>query len=192
MSVKFGEGTVLWLVPIRYWEQTAEPERCVVIEPVSERSSLSFLYVFHEGYGHETYVPAERCYTSREKAITAAQLLSQLKALKDNDEHDYIFQHCVLTQLSQHTSAPQFCKLPVTRKRRHMDAACCGYVVFPKHHLSYGPKVQVSCSNFATIYWDEYRAAKVAQEEKRCQMEVVEVEVIPISIVEQHSVEGSK
>ena len=49
------DGDTVWLPPIRYWEDPT-PERCTVVERQGG-DHLEHLYVYHEGYGHNVYVP---------------------------------------------------------------------------------------------------------------------------------------
>ena len=179
MAIKFRKTDELWLVPIRYWE-TVEPERVVVWEDADERAALGYLYVYHDGYGHDTYVPAERCYASRENAIKAAQLLADLRALKKEDEAEYILDKS-LDAASAVEQNLQFSQVPVERKKVVHKAT--GYIEMPDHNLRNSIKVKLACSRSDVIYWDSYEANKAAKASP-VKASVVEVEVRPLQILE--------
>lgn len=65
---RWAAGTVLWQVPVRFWEDE-KPERCVV---VSDDSIYDFddefsTYAFHDGYGHNVYLSPDDLYPSIEE-----------------------------------------------------------------------------------------------------------------------------
>ena len=161
----------LWLVAITYWENGESPIECRLIEKPYDNSSL-YRYVFHTGYGHTCYVPAERCFESREAAIKAAHLLTQLKDLRN--EADFEYQFCLRSDT-----------LPPIKKQTGRPRA--GYILRPAHKVKNGPNVGYTGdgNNSSCIYWDSYSAQKEAEKmQQKQKTTVVEIMVTPMQIVQ--------
>lgn len=176
---------ILWLVPIRYWEDADKPIECKLLEKPTTGESLH-LYVFHSEYGHECWVPAERCFQNKDNAIKAAKLLTQLMELKLEDESEWLIDNILFKR-----ECPQFGdKLtdgsipPIKKKAGHPRT---GYVVYPRHQIERGNPIGYAgdCVKKEVIHWDRWEADKdaEAQSEQRCPMAVVEVTVQPIEKV---------
>lgn len=97
--MRFKKGDVVWRVPIRYWEDQT-PERCVVVsddeashparDALEHADVCKGLLVFHEGYGHEVYVPHDGVYYVRANAIVAALAKKRLHDLESADFAEYV------------------------------------------------------------------------------------------------------
>lgn len=77
------EGTPLFFVPIRYWEND-QPETGHLVKDEGGDS----LYVYHDGYGHNVYMPRDRSFTTREAAVAEAHRLAAEKQAKDDGEFE--------------------------------------------------------------------------------------------------------
>ena len=186
MAIKYKRGDILWLVPIRYWEDGQNPDRVIVAEDADERAATGSLYVEHERYPdpdegcRKVFVPAERCFTDREKAIAAADLLTKLRDLKDDDENEYICARALDEDIStQHDF--QFADGPLARKEALSQRT--GYMEIPDHHLGDRANVRVTCCHEQVLYWSSYEAGKAAAA-RPCDSTVVEVEVRSIQVLE--------
>jgi hypothetical protein len=156
--MKWPVGTELWLVQIRYWEEADNPIR-VTVSQLPTETGYRHLMVQHPEYGHEAYVPAERCFYSRDSAVRAAQLLTQLKDLKLDDEVDFLMREETDREYSANPEMLQYADralelAPVCR----VVNVYSGYIVEPIHR----PHVYAH-GHESMVYWDSYSADKVAK-----------------------------
>ena len=192
-NMRWKPGTTLWLVALRYWESDEEPVECqLVVEPGV--ADPMYLFVLHSGYGHECYVPAERCFQSRDNAIKAAKFLTELKNLKFNDELEGVKKGIRVKRgnsTEQATVVPQWGgnmtddfigSIPPIKHKAGISRV--GYVVYPTHHVERENYIGYSgdCVKSAEVYWDRSAAKTKADtlSELRCPMTVVEVSVQPM------------
>lgn len=169
--IKIKVGTKLWLVPIRYWENL-EPEEVTLIEPIEYHNTRQ-LYVYHTIYGHDVYVPSERCYVDREKAIQSAKLLTQLRELKIEDECEYL--------TNQSLEPRQFLQEFVSVEREKRGHIYTGYVNYPSHQIH--PKtgsVGYLLNNELTVYRTIYEAKKATEDSRRNLCNIVKLHIIPV------------
>lgn len=176
--MRWSVGTTLWLVPIRYWEEAENPEEVKLVEEIKEYDRQ--LYVFHSGYGHEVYVPAERCFFSREKAIEAGRLLTQLKDLKNEDGAEWLVDEVLLKEKGNRPY--QFSEGNVTRSRKGHDET--GYILHPTHHVhaeSGNVSYLLAGSRPTIVYRGTYEAEQALEKsDRQCQLSIVQVQVAPI------------
>jgi hypothetical protein len=190
MSVRWPVNTVIWLVPTRYWEEGENPIQCEVLEQ-PEPDPLH-LYVHHEEYGHAVYVPAERCFATKDAAIQAAALLTQLKDLKFNDETDWLLDRIHHRQNYQFGNRMTDGSLPPTFKPLRPRL---GSIVYPQHQIDRGNCIGYSgdCVKTETIFWDPYQAKNHAALDRKdaqgnsCPLGVVDVLITPLEILHDGS-----
>lgn len=187
--MKWKIGTRLWLVPICYWKKGENPTECRVLEEPEETNRL-YLYVYDTEEKHEVYVPAERCFYDRDKAIQAARLLTQLRDLKFDDESDFLIDqilnkedHCE-QPFQFGNELPNGSLPPIKRKFGHTRT---GYVAYPTHHVKRNSPLGYSgdCVKTETIYWQRYDAQKAAEAQRQCSYSVVEVQVTALKPITQ-------
>lgn len=85
--MKYVAGTVLWIVPIRYWENQ-EPDRFVVTNELHE--GHQYVRGLFDGDPEETFAQQTHAYYSKEAAIEAATLCAEIYNLKSTDDAEYI------------------------------------------------------------------------------------------------------
>lgn len=170
MVLKWKKGVILWLIPIRYWEDP-EPEMCRVEE--NGEYDAKHLYVYHELYGHTVYVPEERCYQSKQAAIRAALLLRELKNLKENDENDWLTEEII-----QSMTKPQFSDTPVDRETKGTPRI--GYILMPKHAKNGNLRVPGDLDKSEVVFWCHYEATQSLVYEPSDGMKIVKVQVTPV------------
>jgi hypothetical protein len=161
--MKWPIGTELWLVQIRYWEETDNPIRVTVSELLT-LTDQRHLKVQHSEYEQEVYVPEEHCFFSRENAIRAAHLLTQLMDLKLDDEVDFSIKQQIERESFINPESRQFTDgafqlAPVSKIVNVYN----GFMLAPSHR----PHIYTQSSE-STVFWDSYsvdKAAKKLEEE---------------------------
>jgi hypothetical protein len=176
--MKWPIGTDLWMVQIRYWEEEENPIPVRVVELLSETDSRHLKVVYHSDLSQEVYVPEERCFSSKENAIKAAKLLSELQKTKLEDESNFFVENLLESFLSIPPEKRQFAdralSLPPVKK---MGNVFNGYIVTSsfKPYLSNQYKSQ--------IYWDLHSAEKAVKQQKEEKLNL-EFEVIEVKVCE--------
>jgi hypothetical protein len=178
--MKWPIGTELWLTQIRYWEEADNPI-CVTVLEVPTQTDQRHLLVKHSEYVQEVYVPEERCFCSRENAIRAAHVLTQLKDLKLDDEADFLIERLIEKDSEINPEMRQYAdKALKLAPVFSIVNVYNGYMLAPSHR----PHVY-TLGRESVVYWDSYsadQAAKKIEEEhnplkiKRFPVKVTELE----------------
>lgn len=86
---RFKKGDIIWLVPIRFWEEK-EPIQGTVLQDCKEHDNS--LYIHHAIYGHPVYIEREFVFSKKENAIKTIEYLILLQKLISSDTVDLIME----------------------------------------------------------------------------------------------------
>lgn len=86
----FEKGDVVYKMPIRYWEDK-EPVKCIVVKEIAAEHVRvdmkgSSILVYSEEHKHEVYVDRRDLFFTKENAMKAIGLYTQLHDLYADDE----------------------------------------------------------------------------------------------------------
>lgn len=89
--VRWEKGTVLWQVPIRFYDDPVPPaERCTVVsdDSVYDYEDEFSTYALHDGYGHEVYLNPDDLYETVEACHAEIQQRRAAKKAEHNVDVD--------------------------------------------------------------------------------------------------------
>ena len=91
--MEFRDGEKVWVLPIRFYDEGAQPRRAVIKGTqqfggtrASMHNSTHALYVFMPEYGHEVYIDPRDVFYRKNKCRAAIRLLVKLRNLQLADQ----------------------------------------------------------------------------------------------------------
>ena len=85
-------GTRIFYVAGRFWE-TQEPETGHIAEELPDDSEN--IYAFHDGFGHNVYLRADRAFLTRDDAVAEALRLKEEKEAQNEAEFEVFWNKLV-------------------------------------------------------------------------------------------------
>lgn len=87
----YTNGTPVWVVPIRYWEEHDNPQPGHIVGDQNPSES-GHLYIFSDEYGHNVYVKEDRVFLLKDMAISVGRIKTQLKNDKEENELEQLIE----------------------------------------------------------------------------------------------------
>ena len=87
LNKSWRKGTVMWLVPIRFWENEYQPIRCVIVTDngIRRRDDDYSVFAFHGQWKHNVYLSPFDLYPTRKECKAEIARRRQMRV----EESDY-------------------------------------------------------------------------------------------------------